>query len=149
MLYDNYISIKLQVLLWVVCKHTCPKLAPLSHPATFCSTNSLGTIRLDRKFSGESVILQMRREVLNIKMTFARNCLSFSMLLFLFRNKDMKINEVLCMQLLCLQCITKKELLYSTWNSTQYYVAAGWEGRIHVCVWLSPFTVHPELSQHC
>ena len=87
-------------------------LAPLFHPATFCSTNSFGTMRLDRTFSGESVMLQMRREVLSIKMTFARNCLSFPTLLFLFRNKDLKINEVLCMQPLHLQCITKEDPLY-------------------------------------
>ena len=44
-----------------------------------------------------------------------------------------------------------KDLLYSTWNSTQCYVAA-WRGRgfkgewIHVYIWLSPFTVHLRLS---
>ena len=56
--------------------------------------------------------------------------------------------------LLYLKSITKKDLLYSTWNSAQCYVA-GWmvgefgkEG-IHVYVWLSPFDVHLKLSQHC
>ena len=46
------------------------------------------------------------------------------------------------------------DLLYSTWNSAQCYVAAwmGWGlggGWIHVFVWLSPFPVHLKLSQHC
>ena len=49
--------------------------------------------------------------------------------------------------LLCSKWITNKDLLYSTWNSTQYYVAVCMGGGvggewIHVCVWLSPFTVH-------
>ena len=56
--------------------------------------------------------------------------------------------------LLYLKWITNKNLLYSTWNSAQCSVPA-WMGRgfggewMHVCVWLSPFTVHLELSQHC
>ena len=56
--------------------------------------------------------------------------------------------------LLYLKCIINKDLLYSTWNSTQCYVAA-WMGgefggeRIHVYVWPSPFAVHLKLSQHC
>ena len=51
--------------------------------------------------------------------------------------------------LLYLKWITNKDLLYSTWNSAQRYVAA-WMGeefgeeRIHVYIWLSPFAV-----QHC
>ena len=41
--------------------------------------------------------------------------------------------------LLCLKCITNKDLLYSTGNSAQCYVAAGMGGKfggewIHVCV---------------
>ena len=53
--------------------------------------------------------------------------------------------------LLYLKWITNKVLLYSTWNSTQCYVAAwmggGFGGEwIHVYVWLSPFTVHLKLS---
>ena len=50
--------------------------------------------------------------------------------------------------------ITRKDLLYSTRNSAQCYVAA-WTGRefrgarIHVYVWLGPFAVHLKLSQHC
>ena len=45
-----------------------------------------------------------------------------------------------------LKWITNKDLLYSTWNSAQYYVAAGMGGELggewmHVYVWLSPFTV--------
>ena len=56
--------------------------------------------------------------------------------------------------LLYLKWITNKDLLYSTWNSVQCYVAA-WTGGefegewIHVYVWLSPFAVHLKLSQHC
>ena len=51
-----------------------------------------------------------------------------------------------------LKWISKKDLLWSTWNSAQCYVAA-WMGgefvgeQIHVCIWLSPFAVHLELSQ--
>ena len=56
--------------------------------------------------------------------------------------------------LLYLKCITNKDLLYSTWNSTQCYVAAwmGWEfgGEwIRLYIWLSPSAVHLKLSQHC
>ena len=49
--------------------------------------------------------------------------------------------------LLYLKWITNKDLLYSTENSAEYYVAA-WMGEgfgvesIHVYVWLSPFIVH-------
>ena len=48
---------------------------------------------------------------------------------------------------LYLKWITSKDLLYSTWNSAQYYMAAwmgGTFGRewIHIYVWLSPFLVH-------
>ena len=56
--------------------------------------------------------------------------------------------------LLYVKWITKRDLLYSTENSAQCYVAA-WTGGefggewIHVCVWLSPFAVHLKLSQHC
>ena len=50
--------------------------------------------------------------------------------------------------------ITNKDLLYSTWNSAQLYLAAwmrkGFGGEwIHVYVWLNPFAVHLKLSQHC
>ena len=55
--------------------------------------------------------------------------------------------------LLYLKWITNKDLLYSTWNSVQHYVAAcmgeGFRGEwfcVYVC--LSPFTVHQKLSQH-
>ena len=56
--------------------------------------------------------------------------------------------------LLCLKWITNKDLLYSTGNSAQCYVAAWmgrafWGERIHVYVWLSPFAIHLKLSQHC
>ena len=55
--------------------------------------------------------------------------------------------------LLYLKWITKKDLLYSLWNSAQCYVGAGMGGRfeeewIHIYVWLSPFAVHLKLSQH-
>ena len=50
--------------------------------------------------------------------------------------------------------ITNKDLLYSTWNSAQCYVAAWIGGEfggkwVLVYVWLSPFTVHLRLPQHC
>ena len=50
--------------------------------------------------------------------------------------------------------ITNKDLLYSTGNSAQCYVAAWMGGEsggewMHVHVWLSPFAVHLTLSQHC
>ena len=56
--------------------------------------------------------------------------------------------------LLYLKWITNKVLLYSTWNSAQYYVAARMGGEferewIHVYVWLSPFAIHLKISQHC
>ena len=56
--------------------------------------------------------------------------------------------------LLYLKWITNKDLLYSTWNSAQWYVAAWMGGElggewIHVFVWLSPFAVQLKLSQHC
>ena len=56
--------------------------------------------------------------------------------------------------LLYLKRITNKDLLYSTGNSAQCYVAAWMGGEsegewIHVYIWLSRFTVHLKLSQHC
>ena len=56
--------------------------------------------------------------------------------------------------LLYLKRIANKDLLYSTGNSAQCYVAACMGGevggeRIHVYVWLSHFPVHLKLSQHC
>ena len=56
--------------------------------------------------------------------------------------------------LLHLKQITNKDVLYSTGNSAQCYVAA-WMGRefggewIHEYLWLNPFAVHLELLQHC
>ena len=56
--------------------------------------------------------------------------------------------------LLYFKWIINNDLLYSTWDSAQYYVAA-WMGRgvggewTRVDVWLSPLTVHLKLSQHC
>ena len=56
--------------------------------------------------------------------------------------------------LLYVKWITNKDLLYSTWNSAQCYVAAwleeGLGGEwIHVYVWLSHSAVHLKLPQHC
>ena len=55
--------------------------------------------------------------------------------------------------LLYLKWIANKDLLYSTWNSAQGYMAAWIAGefageRIHVYVWLRPFTVHLKLSHY-
>ena len=52
--------------------------------------------------------------------------------------------------LLYLKWITNRDLLYSTWNFAQYYVAVWMEGRfvgewIYVYVWLSPFSCLPEI----
>ena len=56
--------------------------------------------------------------------------------------------------LLYLKWIANKDLLYSTWNSAQRYVAAWMGGEFggewtHVYVWLSPFAVHLKPSRHC
>ena len=56
--------------------------------------------------------------------------------------------------LLYLKWITSEDLLYSTENSAQCYVAAWMRGEfceewIHIRVWLSPLAVHLKLSQHC
>ena len=56
--------------------------------------------------------------------------------------------------LLYLKWITNKDLLYSTGNSAQCYVAAWMGGEsggewMHVHVWLSPFAAHLKLSLHC
>ena len=57
-------------------------------------------------------------------------------------------------RMLCLKLIADSNLFYSTWNSVQCYVAT-WVGGefggewLHIYVWLSPFTVHLKLSQHC
>ena len=50
--------------------------------------------------------------------------------------------------------INQQDLIYSTWNSAQCYVAVCTGGRteeewIPVYIWLSPFTVHLKLLQHC
>ena len=56
--------------------------------------------------------------------------------------------------LLSLKWITNKDLLCSTWNSAQCYVAA-WVGGelrrewIYEYVWLGALAVHVKLSQHC
>ena len=50
----------------------------------------------------------------------------------------------------CVKGITNKDLLYSTWDSAECYVAT-WMGgefggeRLYVYVWLSPFVVHLKL----
>ena len=52
--------------------------------------------------------------------------------------------------LLYFKWITNKDLLNSTGNSAQCYVGGKFGGEwICVYVWLSPFTVHLKLSQHC
>ena len=56
--------------------------------------------------------------------------------------------------LLYLKWITNKDLLHSTGNSAQCYVAAWMEGEfggewIHVYVWLSHSVAHLKLSQYC
>ena len=56
--------------------------------------------------------------------------------------------------LLCLKCVTSRDLPCSTWNSARGNVAAWLGGAFggewtHVYVRLSPFTVHLKLSQHC
>ena len=54
--------------------------------------------------------------------------------------------------LLYLKWIINKDLLYSTWNSVLCIslVGRGVGGKwIHVYLWLSPFTVHLKLPQHC
>ena len=50
--------------------------------------------------------------------------------------------------------IFKMDNQQSTWNPAQCFVAVWMEGEfggewIHAYVWLSPFTVHLKLSQHC
>ena len=56
--------------------------------------------------------------------------------------------------LLHLKCITNRDLLHSTGNSAQCYVAAWMGGEfggewIHVYAWLNPFAVDLKPSQHC
>ena len=58
--------------------------------------------------------------------------------------------------LLYLKWITNKNLLCSTGNSVQRYVAAWMGGEfggewicVLIYVWLSPFAAHLKLSQHC
>jgi len=55
---------------------------------------------------------------------------------------------------LCVNWIADKLLLYNTWNSAQWSMAAGQEGSfggewIQTYVWLCPFPVHLKLSQDC
>ena len=62
--------------------------------------------------------------------------------------------EMVMYTLVYFKWITSKDLLYSTGNSAQYYVAAwmggGFGGEwIHAYVWLNPFAVHPQLWQRC
>ena len=62
-----------------------------------------------------------------------------------------EFGKVMC-TLLYLKWITNKDLLYKTQNSSQCYVSA-WIGsgfggeRIHVYIWLNPFTVYLKLPQ--
>ena len=53
-----------------------------------------------------------------------------------------------------LKWITSKDLLYSTWNSAQCYLAAWMGGEfggecIHAYVWLRPWAADLKLLQHC
>ena len=62
----------------------------------------------------------------------------------------MKIRNIR-LTLLYLKWLTNKDLLYRTGDSAQCYVAAWMGGEfggkwIHICVWLSPFAVHLEVS---
>ena len=61
---------------------------------------------------------------------------------------DGRVHTAICKK------IINKDLLYSTWNSAQCYVAVWMGGEfggewIHVYVWLGPFAVHLKLLQHC
>ena len=82
-----------------------------------------------------------------------RDSQTLKMNLWLPGGKDRDFGKVMYM-LLYLKWITNKDLLYSTWNSAQCYVPA-WMGRefgvewVHVYVWLSPFTGHLKLPEHC
>ena len=54
--------------------------------------------------------------------------------------------------LIYLKWLINKDLLYSTWNSAQCYMAAWMGGElgrewIHIYVWLSPFTFHLKLTK--
>ena len=56
--------------------------------------------------------------------------------------------------LLYLKWITNKDLLYSTWDFAQCYLAAWLGGEVggewaHIYVWLSSFAGYMKLSQHC
>ena len=58
-----------------------------------------------------------------------------------------RVFEIDLYTLLYLKWITNKDLLYSTWNSAQCYVAAWMGGEpggewIQVCIWLSRHAVH-------
>ena len=70
----------------------------------------------------------------------------------IFREKGMvKDLGVDMYTLLYLKWVTNKELLYSTGNSAQCYVAAWMGGEfggewIYVYLWLSPLVVHLKLS---
>ena len=71
-----------------------------------------------------------------------------------YGNKLGHYKSTVYVSLLYLKRLTNKDLLYSTGNSAQCYVAAWMGGEcggewIHVYVWLSHFAVHLKLSQHC
>ena len=56
--------------------------------------------------------------------------------------------------LLYIKWVTNKNLVHSTWDSAQSYVAAWMGGEfggkwIYVYVGLSPFVAHLKLSQYC
>jgi len=73
---------------------------------------------------------------------------------WLVRKRKQENNSMYMYTLIYFKWITNKDLLYSTSNSTQCYVAPWMGGEsggewIHVYVWLSPFVLHQKLSQHC
>ena len=77
------------------------------------------------------------------------------------KNPVIKINNILVRDfgkvmyiLPYFKWIINKDLLYTTWKSAQYYVAASMGGEsggewIQVYIWLSLFAVHLKLSQQC
>ena len=89
---------------------------------------------------------------MNIMILSPSKGLTKPMNLWLLQGRDREFGMDMSL-LLCLRWITNKDLLYSTENSAPCYVAAWMGGEfraewMHVYVWLSPFTVHLELS-HC
>ena len=85
------------------------------------------------------------------RVFFNQSFFFFILLKYKSHKRNLTILKYTIHTLLYLKWITNKDLLYSTGNSTQCYVAAWMGGEsggewIHVYVWLSPFTVHLKLS---